>query len=184
MSQTTAYPCLKVDVNGTEILPKKFAKINWDNDVLDNDIRDDIREKEEEKRTKEEEDFESRYEEYYSDEDDEEEEEEEDEYAESPVPHSVLMEYIKTLGQYGYADMDKLGRLSPEDWDDLAANVGIEPDHEKHLLAALGIKRPKKVRRLFFFACILTHKLLKFFFSMGANTNMFIIRIKTASSEI
>jgi len=139
-------PCLKVDLDGTEILPKKYEGIKWGEDVLENDVRDAIREEAERLLREEEERFEEEYEEYYSDDDeeDDEEEEDEDDYEEDALPSGVLMGYIETLGKYGFADIDKLSRLSPDDWDDLKENVGIEADHEKHLLAGLGIKRPKK----------------------------------------
>lgn len=143
-----APPCLKVDLNGTEILPKKRAGLVWDGSVQDNDDRDEQREAEAAAKEKEDDEFDRLYVEVDAtdEENDEDEDEDYDEYAEH-IPQSVMMGYITTLSQYGFSDFYKLQLLSYEDWQDLKANVGIGLDHEKHLMAALDIKRPKRKAR-------------------------------------
>jgi len=149
----SAPPCLKVDLDGTDILPKKRAGLAWGNGVLDNEERDEQREAEAAAKEREEDEFDRLYVEVdASDEEEEEEDEDNDEYAEH-IPQSVMMGYISTLSQYGYSDFYKLQLLSFEDWEDLKANVGIDPEHEKHLMEALDIKRPKRKVLALLFSC-------------------------------
>ena len=118
--------------------------MKWGEGVMDNEERDTIREAE--ALAKEQEDSSS--EEEFTDEDTEEEDDEYDEYKEY-IPQDVMMGYITSLSHYGYSDFFKLQTLHPVDWDNLKHNIGIAKEHEKHLMAALDIKRPKsKVRRV------------------------------------
>jgi len=133
-------PCLKVELDGTEVLPKKNAPVKWGEDVLDNEVRDSIRASHAEQDGD-------------SDEDDDEDEQElaqidsDDDFeeGEEAIPQDVMMKHITTLTQYGYADSHKLSRLSLQEWDDLARNVGIDDAHEHSVMLAIGIKKRKKV---------------------------------------
>lgn len=130
-----SFTCLKVDVNGTEILPKKFAKVKWGGDVLDNDERDDLRESEARFSKSEDDD----YEEFTV-------EDEEEDDGDDGLSQDIIMGYMKVLSEYGYnpSDSYNLQKLSAAEWDDLARNIGILPEHESHLMAALGIKKVQK----------------------------------------
>jgi len=135
-------PCLKVELDGTEVLPKKNAPVKWGEDVLDNEVRDSIRASHAEQDGD-------------SDEDDDEDEQElaqidsDDDFeeGEEAIPQDVMMKHITTLTQYGYADSHKLSRLSLQEWDDLARNVGIDDAHEHSVMLAIGIKKRKKIRK-------------------------------------
>ena len=142
-------PVLKVDIDGVTMLPKKRQPVKWDDSVLDNDVRDSIRETEALARADEEE---VEYELESSD-------DEELDDPEHQLSHKIIMGYLKILNEYGFSDPFKLQRLDPPEWEDLAANVGILPEHEKHLMAALGIKRKrvKMVRRFVFIFFISWH---------------------------
>jgi hypothetical protein len=128
-------PCLKVDIDGTEILPKKYVSVKWTEEVQDNDERDVVRASE--SRAKEARDDDDEYEEVAEEEDADAGEDD------GGLSQSVIMDYIKSLSEYGYnaSDTYNLQKLSAAEWDDLARNTGIEPEHERHLMAALGIKR-------------------------------------------
>jgi hypothetical protein len=133
MSVAVLSPCLKVDVDGVYMLPKKRKPVIWDETVLDNEERDSIRETE---ALAKEDDEEIEYELVTSD-------EEEDDDPENQLSQKIIMGYLKVLNEYGFSDPFKLQRLDPPEWEDLAANVGILPEHEHHLMAALGIKRKR-----------------------------------------
>ncbi len=144
-SPTMAAPCLKVELDGTEVLPKRFSSVKWGKEVQDNEERDRLREADVlagkmARASMNVDEDEDEYEEVVDDAEDEEEEEEDG------LSQDIIMGYLKVLSQYGYADTYKLQSLSSAAWDDLARNVGIEPEHEKHLMAALGMKRKVLVR--------------------------------------
>lgn len=128
-------PVLKVDIHGVHMLPKKRAPVKWDDSVLDNAERSTIREKEALAKEDEEE---VEYELVSSD-------EEELDDPEKQLSHKIVMGYVKILSEYGYSPADpyKLQQLDPPEWENLAANVGILPEHEHHIMAALGIKRKR-----------------------------------------
>ena len=115
------------------MLPKKRKPVIWDETVLDNEERDSIRETE---ALAKEDAEEIEYELVTSD-------EEEDDDPENQLSQKIIMGYLKVLNEYGFSDPFKLQRLDPPEWEDLAANVGILPEHEHHLMAALGIKRKR-----------------------------------------
>lgn len=141
-------PCLKVELDGTEVLPKKNAPLKWGEDVLDNEARDAIRESEAADDEDDEDDEDEQFELAQLDSDDDYEE------GEEAIPQDVMMEHIKTLARYGFSDAHKLARLKLQEWDDLARNVGIAEEQEHSVMLAIGIKKRKKVWNVVKYFCL------------------------------
>lgn len=136
------FGCLRVDAHGNKCRPKRRVNVCWDKiSALDNEERARLRE-EEEPSEAEQEKIDDGYDSTSVGSTDD--EGTDDESAGLPTP--IIMQYCRELNLYGYADWQKLDSLPRREWKDLAHNVGILPEHERHLCRALGVRGRRRNR--------------------------------------